>query len=226
VTVTIYQVTYRISNGTYVRTPIISNFSSQQISIGNSSLVPVALTKTNFTNQDVVMVDGILRNIYRNALNSADLIGAAHNQFNNSATVLFLRFNGSNGAYDSTVRNNNGMFTIMSFNKINGTSITKPNFSVIPSVYWINEQEYVTTTKAIQQFLGRRSNSTKQDLLSVVVASIPGTDRVVFCSSYMLDANFSQVCSSISLDTRVPTVDYYYIGVVPVKANSEGFAEN
>lgn len=136
-----------------------------------------------------------------------------------------FRYNGANGVYDATARNNNGTYTIMNFNKVNGTAVNRSTFSILPSLYWTNEQEYITASKAMQQFINKRVAPAKQDILSAYVTALPN-DRLLFCNAYLIDGNFTQVCASISLVTRVPAVEYYYVGVMNMGASSDGYNEN
>lgn len=62
---TVYQVLYRVPNGTYLKTGIIANPLTKQVNLLNTTVVPATSSPVSFMNSDLIFIDGLLRKIFK-----------------------------------------------------------------------------------------------------------------------------------------------------------------
>jgi len=184
-----------------------------------------AQTAALITNQ--VFIDDSLRRIFKDYLGQADLESIDEQDLPQLATTIYqLNYSGAAGKFSVLVRNSSGLLSVMSFAQVALLTPVKNFFTTLPSVAWSTIQECMTANRAIFDFLHTRVNPNETDTISVSVGSNQSTDKLRFCNSYLVDRNFSTICASVGLATRLAHVEYFKVGMVPLKPSTDLYTES
>jgi hypothetical protein len=172
-------------------------------------------------------IDALLRRLYKDYINQADLRTVDDFQFPAMGlSVFIIRYSGSVGVFDVVMRVNSGIYNIMNFNKITVTLTNKNYFTILLNSSWALVQECISVDRFVSDFLKKRYNPNQIETTSVSVTASNTADRLRFCNSYIIDGNSTTICSSISLLTRWITVDYIKVGVVATLPSVDQYIES
>jgi hypothetical protein len=145
-------------------------------------------------------IDALLRRLYKDYINQADLRTVDDFQFPAMGlSVFIIRYSGSVGVFDVVMRVNSGIYNIMNFNKITVTLTNKNYFTILLNSSWALVQECISVDRFVSDFLKKRYNPNQIETTSVSVTASNTADRLRFCNSYIIDGNSTTICSSIIL---------------------------